>query len=516
MTGGRKHPAGSDLATPAALSALAVFVVFVAVAMARNGWVFEYPLDDVYIHLAMANEIRHGGYGVNAGELASAASSPLYPVLLTPFADTPSQRWWPLLWNIIALIAAARLVGHALEKANLGPAGLWIAIAAPAALAMYAVAYAGMENMAHSAASLAIVLGLWHFSETGRIGPLLLVGTLLAPAFRLEGLALTTAAGATIAILGRPLAGIGLIVLGAVPVAAFTIFLTSLGLDPLPNSVMAKLADQGGANAEGAFQRIAGTFASNGNTYGGRLLLAFVIVTTLAALSLLKSDRRRAYVGLAVAAAGFAHLAFGSTGWLDRYENYAIVALFAVLALLLAQVSFVLRAGLLSFALFGAALTYGPYVPNNMENMRAIYRQQAQMARFAKDFAAVPVAVNDIGYVAWHNPNYVLDLWGLASKDALELRLDQDGSAWADDLADANGVRLAMIYDHWLADTLGPSWVRLGTLSVDVNGAFLGAAEVVFYARHAADVPLLSDQLETWAEGLPAGSYFRFAGEGRG
>ena len=62
-------------------------------AMVRSGWNFEYPLDDVYIHLAMASEITRGGYGVNPGEIASAASSALYPMLLTPFPDTDLQRW---------------------------------------------------------------------------------------------------------------------------------------------------------------------------------------------------------------------------------------------------------------------------------------------------------------------------------------------------------------------------------------------------------------------------------------
>ena len=36
---------------------------------------WEYALDDVYIHLAMSAELARGGYGVNAGEPASASSS---------------------------------------------------------------------------------------------------------------------------------------------------------------------------------------------------------------------------------------------------------------------------------------------------------------------------------------------------------------------------------------------------------------------------------------------------------
>jgi len=77
-----------NLARTAVVSGLVMFAVLQAMAAARAFWTFEYPLDDTYIHLAMASQIAHGGYGVNAGEYSSAASSALYPLLLTPFPDT--------------------------------------------------------------------------------------------------------------------------------------------------------------------------------------------------------------------------------------------------------------------------------------------------------------------------------------------------------------------------------------------------------------------------------------------
>ena len=79
--------------------------------MWKIGFAFEYPLDDPYIHLAMASEISKGGYGVNSGEIASAASSALFPLLLTPFADTDFQRFLPLIWNVIGLVLTAWIVG---------------------------------------------------------------------------------------------------------------------------------------------------------------------------------------------------------------------------------------------------------------------------------------------------------------------------------------------------------------------------------------------------------------------
>ena len=46
--------------------------------------------------------------------------------------------------------------------------------------------------------------------------------------------------------------------------------------------------------------------------------------------------------------------------------------------------------------------------------------QQKQMAIIARDYLDEPVAVNDLGFVSYYAPRYVLDLGGLASYEALQ------------------------------------------------------------------------------------------------
>lgn len=494
---------GPSYAALTIVSALATLAIFVGVAMAQNGWVFEYPLDDVYIHLAMAEGIASGTYGVNPGEVASAASSPLWPFLLVPFSETPLHRWMPLILNIVALIAAAGLFGRILGEARLGRAGAFFAVLAPFALGMYTVAYGGMENMAHGAASLAIVLGLWFYVETGRVGWLLVIGVFLAPAFRLEGLALALVAAGLVMRLGRIPAGLGLAVIAVAPVLGFVAFLMALGLDPFPNSIMAKLSEKSGAG-------IGEKIAYNASAYGGRLLLGLSVTLALVAVSFWNPDLRRAYFGLGIALAGLAHLAFGAIGWLDRYENYAILALAGALALIVSDQSRRVRSGMMALVLLAGVLTYAPYIPNNLTNMRAIHLQQAEMSRFAKEHLDAPIAVNDLGYVSWQNENHVLDLWGLASKTALDIRLaGTEPPGWADPLAEEAGVEVAMIYDWWIASALGDGWVKLGELkALNVAGAFLGGDTVSFYARRAEDVERLKGLLTDWAADLPEGAVF--------
>src|SRR5581483_7242562 len=64
-----------------------VLVGFELVAiMALNHGMLVYTLDDAYIHLALAERILGGTYGINLHEVAAPASSILWPFLLAPFA----------------------------------------------------------------------------------------------------------------------------------------------------------------------------------------------------------------------------------------------------------------------------------------------------------------------------------------------------------------------------------------------------------------------------------------------
>ena len=168
--------------------ALGTFVILQLVAAGLAGWVFEYPLDDVYIHLAMASEIARGGYGVNSGEVASAASSGLYPLLLTPFPDSEFQRVLPLFWNVIGLALTAVLWGRALMWAGYtGALGLGLAFFGPLLAGGVSTAYVGMEHTLHAAASVAVIFGLARYLAEGRATAMLILGLALGPILRFEG-----------------------------------------------------------------------------------------------------------------------------------------------------------------------------------------------------------------------------------------------------------------------------------------------------------------------------------------
>ncbi len=334
--------AAPSLPLVAVVCTMLAFALVQVAALISTGGAFEYPLDDVYIHLAMAEQIAQGGYGINAGEYASAASSPLYPLLLVPFAGTEAQRLLPLVWNTIGLAVAAGLWGRILvqggyDRMQARWPGLALAALGPLAVNFPGLGFVGMEHALHLAASLAVLSGLIQTVQTGRVGPLLVAGAVLSPALRLEGLALSLLAAAAVVALGHWRRGLALGVASVLPVLIFSGFLLSIGLNALPNSVEAKLIGPGEEDI-GRLMRMVGTFLINTGKLPGMVMLGFSLLAMIVGMALNRAGnpggRLVAYV---ICIAGFAHLFLAQIGWLNRYEVYILAVLGAGLAWSLAQ-----------------------------------------------------------------------------------------------------------------------------------------------------------------------------------
>ena len=146
------------------------------------------------------------------------------------------------------------------------------------------------------------------------------------------------------------------------------------------------------------------------------------------------------------------------------------------------------------------------YLPLAAQN---IYEQQFQMHRFLADYYPHPVAVNDLGLTTFQNDQHVLDLLGLGSHEALALYTTEANFEWITRLADANGVRLAMVYDEWFPDLPAP-WVLLGVLHRDGLMVSTANNEVFVYARDQTSSEVAWQALHEWAVNLPPGVRFEF------
>ena len=131
-----------------------------------------YTLDDPYIHLAVAESILIGGYGINLEEYSSPSSSILYPILLSPTVALGFGSQGPLLINSFAAgLSVWLLTDFFNEQTRLYDSIEWSVfrfVLAPFIIlstSAFALPMTGMEHSLHILAVIVIMRGLSNSSK---------------------------------------------------------------------------------------------------------------------------------------------------------------------------------------------------------------------------------------------------------------------------------------------------------------------------------------------------------------
>ena len=274
------------------------------------------------------------------------------------------------------------------------------------------------------------------------------------------------------------------------------------------------MAKSASMTSGGFLRGMVSTFYNNFSGTPGVLIsfIALALATTGFAAARPPGARRLALV---MAFALGLHLLLGRTGWYNRYEIYAwsaglLVAVYLwrePFARLLSSQSLLKTAIVGILAICIGSREYVIVLGSNGLASHNIYLQQFQMHRFVTEFLKEPVAVNDLGWVAFQNDDFVLDLWGLASLEALEARATAEDSSWITPLAEQHGVRTALIYEQWF-EGRPESWRRIGELRMAGPRITPADDKVAFYALSPEWEQGLSERLREFEKPLPVGAQF--------
>jgi hypothetical protein len=496
--------------------------IFCAILVLNDIW-FTYTLDDAYIHLALASNIAQFHYGLNPELVAAPSSSILWPFLLAPFAGLSTFEYVPLALNLAAMAANVVLLQAIFRRVfgNDTPHGeiaiATLTVACVLALNLLGLAFAGMEHELQVTLALAVLLGVDTVARGGNAPGWLIAAMIAGPLVRYESLSLTVAAAAVLFWYGHRTRAIAALGAALGLLAAFSLFLLSLGLPALPSSVLTKIAGpvavSGSAPVGGAFEFVArrlGDMLAN-----PRLAVLFMIGAVTLSVWLFATGRKcshRAVLGL-MAFAGAGHLALGSWDALARYEIYVLAVLVGGLFLVFAdELRQALRrttpTTVLVSCCLALALVFGRYLGITVKAPLAannIYEQQFQMHRFVTEYHQTPVAVNDLGLVSFGNSNFVLDLWGLGSEEAR--RAWREGEpGWPARLVEQSNLPLVMIYGDWFARVGIPeTWTPVARLYLGRPGFSVGGNPVDFYVTPFGSPDATRAQLRLFAPTLPAG-----------
>jgi len=501
----------------------------------HTGGHWSYPLDDTYIHMALARNLAfYHNWGITHDSFAGASSSLLYSLLLALLFKLFSVHLMiPLVVNALAGIGLVFVLQRTLAGEGIRPgAQLLILLGVIVFTPLPILVVSGME---HTLQCLFSFLFIYRFAAwAGRGGsagsgarggvggqPLpwsILWYALLMVATRYECLFLVGIAGLVLLWKGKWRDAFLLGGFALLPVIAFGVYSISKGSYFLPNSILLK---SGTGEGIGAFIN---------SIFIDKLTLSKQGITGLATQRLLLllplfylvfrkafADRPAyGYVLLLCTGGTLLHLCLASTGWLYRYEAYLVLNSVMIMGILLARYAVILweqsawiNRGVVLFLTFFLSL---PLVLRSTAAFskvaRAslnIYEQQYQMGLFLQhNYDHSTVAANDIGAISYLSDIHTLDLWGLGNIDVARSKRNHTWTpSFLDSLSRVNNVRVAIVYDSWFAPDLLKRWTKVGTWTIPQN-VICGDETVSFYAIDPSETDSLRQKLQEWAPSLPA------------
>jgi hypothetical protein len=500
-------------------------------ALNYTGGHWSYPLDDTFIHLAIAKNLAfHGIWGISASEFQSASSSVGYTLILASLIKLfPSQIFLiPFVVNLIAGLLLILAVRRWLEKKNIALLPqLLLFLALLFGTPLPTLVISGME---HTLQCLFAFLFLSAFSEwiprvisrepNTRMPWQLPVYGFLLTAIRYEGAFMIGMACLILLRYRKLLPSVALGAISITPIVAFGFYSMSKGSYFLPNSVMLKSADAQ-LSSGNIFHFIGSIFHKilvPGTGLGGVATQGLLLIQLLVGLLFwqqLKTAATWRTMLIVIFGSTLLQLALASTGWFYRYEAWlvccsivAIGGLFITYGrdLLLSPSRTKIRAIAAAIALLTIPLLLRTGVVFRKASIACanIYTQQYQMGQFLRQYYDDSVvAANDIGAISYFKKERNLDLVGLASIEVTRSKKENRCSPeFLDSLSKSEHARIAIVYDSWISDSLRRHWVPIATWTIH-NNVICGDSVVSFYAIDPGEVQRLRRSLKTYAPSLP-------------
>jgi hypothetical protein len=491
---------------------LLVLLAEIIVILLLNSGLMVYTLDDAYIHLALAENIIRGHYGVNLNEFSSPSSSILWPFMLAPFSGFSFGHNIILIINVCSavgtmfvfwLILKLIFLKDASGNQKMSKVVILFIILLIIATNLIGLIFTGMEHSFQVFLTVLIIWGLINQIQNKQIPWWFTTAIIIAPLIRYENLPLSLAALVFLYIYGYKKQALISFIIIAVIMGGFSILLLNLGLDPLPLSVYknSKIVSSGGS-----IYFLLENFKKNIFSLRCTLLIIFLLFLSRTMLSKGKNKEEKLFA-VCVVVAILLHLIVGKPG---RYVFYIWTAsILSVLYLYREWLLKVIAKNSLSkitliASIIVAVLSYKyidgivttPIGSNN------IYEQQYQMHRFIVDYYKNSVSVNDLGYVSYRNDNYVMDLVGLASLEALNHWRARDNIEWINTISKEHNVKLAMIYDSWF-HPIPSAWHKVAELYLGKVKITPSDTVVSFYILNDNFKDKVISQLEKYKLTLP-------------
>src|SRR3989339_303795 len=485
---------------------LALVIIIILITYRNNDNHFIYPLDDTYIHLALAkNLIGHGVFGISQYQFTATSSSPVWSAILSlMFYIGGTNDYLPF---VLCVILSLVLITYAVLSSS-----------------VLSLTFTGLE---HILQSLFVIIYIFNSSnliddnknQTKKQLTIFYILTFLLPLIRYESIFLIAVVSFLLLLKKNYILCIKSAIIGIIPLTVLGIIYIINGWYFFPNSIILKTEIQ--SSFISSLVKIGKSFIMNiyHVPHLDILVIGCIFYLFLVKRNSDKNNVRRKTIIMIFLLTTLLHLAFAKTVWFFRYEAYLVFSGIIILGIILPdayQIIFknysknikikifaVLIMTMILIALINRAYKSNFYIIKATHN---IYCQQYQIASFIhKYYNNDNVALNDFGLICYKSNIKPLDLQGLANMDVAKFRISKKfNTKIIDSLLNKDSISLTIIYDSWFEDTckLPQKWKRVFRWSMKDN-YICGDSIVSFYVRDSLKRIQLVNKLKEFSSKLP-------------
>ena len=471
-----------------------------AALRAAGPYGFTYPVDDAYIHLAIAQQLfESGSFCPQAGDFCMSSSSPGYSMLLALAGGWAGMPWWlPLVLNSIAAIGIVALLraSHFARKQVWREVFIFISVLILIPLPLLILN--GMEHAWQLWANLWLCMLAMRSIQGEKTLVRMGLAAFVSVLFRYEGLFLAGAIAFIFLLKKRYREAFTLLLSSAASVVILGLYSLGRGGTFLPLTLLGKGQSPFDIGLLPWFQNGLQTLYENPFMLMLLLGLLFVIVV--------KKEGPQVFLAKVLALASLPQLWLAQVGGY-RYEAWLIgLGLWLILPVafefLDKKPSF--RWGLMAVFLLPFLIRASFFGLNHGSAVRDIAFQHRAMAAFFNEYyPGESVALNDIGAVCYETRCRVTDINGIADQPVILAKRNGSYSPdFIDNLSQKRNVKLAALHEQFVSDAIPKSWVKVGEWNL--GNHFMTADPLLsWYAVDSLQAEKLEISLEDWQKNQP-------------
>lgn len=508
----------------------ATIIILVVSGIRSNSGTFVYPLDDTYIHMALARNFADNGvWGVTGNTHSFCSSSPLWTLLLSSvYFVIGSNIWLPLVLNIAFGVLFIIFVFNFLHKTMNLTATFFAVNLLVFSISLPALTLIAMEHVLHillTAVFLYFASDLIGRDKCGKSGVVKISFlAFLLSSVRYEGIFAVLSVCLFLLFIKKYKTAVIVGASGVMPALIHGAFSTAKGWKFFPSSVLLKRASLSFSSFERILDSIGGLAIRKLWSCNALLsVLALVIISFYIKNSESEEKSlRNNCLFPAIILVTILHLQFAALGWIYRYEAYLIsLGLLISLPIVAKKLCILFRNWSRPLQLLKALILclslliiVFPLVDRGRKMTRDVYYamndrylEHVFPALFLeKYYTGAVIVLNDIGIVSYYCDCKILDVYGLGSIEPLNFRMKTNGYTKDDvyEWTSSENARIAIIQIKWkeIAQKIPDQWVKVCQWEIPRNAVF-GDTVVGFFGTDSVQAVKLKENIIDFSNDMP-------------